>query len=261
MTTGQPGFKDHFSRHAEDYARRRPQYPQSLYDFLASLPAARDAAWDCGAGNGQASLPLSRLFRFTLATDASAPQIAQAGRLRSPGSPEGILFSVARAEAAPLRAASMDLVTVAQALHWFDFPAFFAEVRRVGRPGSVFAAWAYGYCRIDPAVDRVYLRLYEDILGTAYWPPERAHIEAGYRSIPMPFPALPAPDFTMEAEWDLGDLLGYLDTWSAVRRYRQEQGEDPLDLVREDLGRAWGESGRRRKVAWPLMMLLGRIHS
>ena len=251
-----PAFKDHFSGHASIYARARPGYPEELFDFLATLPARRDAAWDNGTGSGQAAVPLSRRFAKVVATDASASQVLVAGR----GAERGprLLYAAAAAERAPLRDASVDLITVAQALHWFDFPAFFTEVSRVARPGAALAAWAYGNCRVTQEVDAAYDRLYGEILGR-YWPPERLHIEQGYRTIPVPFPVLPAPAFDMTVEWDLAAFIAYLETWSAVQRYRKQLDRDPLESVRASLERAWGDPGTARMVTWPLTLMTAKV--
>jgi SAM-dependent methyltransferase len=249
---GGSGFKDHFSGHSRDYARARPGYPESLFDHIASLASARDAAWDCGTGTGQAARSLASRFRAVIATDASANQVSKAAR------GDRILYAAAAAERAPLRNASVDLVSVAQALHWFDFPSFFGEVRRVARPGAVFAAWCYGNCHVSPEVDGICRELYDGIVG-AYWPPERVHVEDGYASIPMPFRPLASPPFSIEVRWDLEGYLAYLETWSSVRYYRKAKGEDPLALVRDGMARAWGDPAEPRTVAWPLSLKLGRI--
>ncbi len=246
------GFKDHFSGHSGGYARARPVYPEVLFDHLASLPSGRAAVWDCGTGTGQAARSLAKRFRAVIATDASANQAGKAARA------PGIVYAAAPAERAPLRDAGMDLITVAQALHWFDFPAFFAEVRRVARPGGVFAAWCYGNCTVTQEIDRVYAELYEGIVG-GFWPPERAHVEDGYASIPMPFEPIPCPAFVMEADWDMEEFLAYLDTWSAVQYYRKAKGEDPVGLVRGEMARAWGDPGATRRIAWPLTLKVGRV--
>lgn len=249
-----PGFKDHFSGHAAAYARSRPGYPEALFDFLAGLPGGREAAWDSGTGSGQAAVPLARRFRRVIATDASPAQALRARR--SPG----VLYAAAAAERAPLRDESVDLVTVSQALHWFDFHAFFAEASRVAKHGAALAAWAYGNCRVAPEVDAVYDRLYGEVLGP-FWPPERIHVEQGYRTIGVPFPALPAPSFSMRAAWDLAAFTGYLETWSAAQRYRRKLGKDPLEPVRAALAEAWGDPASAREVTWPLILIAARIRT
>lgn len=250
---GAAGFKDHFSGHSAGYARARPLYPEALFDHLSAIAPARGTAWDCGAGSGQAAQALASRFRAVIATDASASQIAKARRT------PGVLFAAATAEQAPIRDASVDLIAVAQALHWFDVPACFAEVRRVARPGGVFAAWCYGNCGVTPAIDRAYDRLYSGLVGP-YWPPERAHIEDGYASIPFPFPPISGPVFTMEAHWDLEEFLAYLETWSAVQYYRRAEGEDPIALIRPEMASAWGDPAEVRRIAWPLTLKAGRVN-
>lgn len=242
-------FKDHFSSHAGSYARHRPRYPAALFDYLGALAPRRALAWDCAAGNGQAATALLAHFAHVVATDASAQQIAATPR----GLPLGI--AVGLAESPPLATGCADLVTVAQALHWFDLERFFGEVRRVLRQRGIFAAWSYGNCRVTPPVDAVVHELYEDIVGP-YWPPERARVEAGYRDVAMPFRRVAAPAIAMTAEWSADELLGYLGTWSAVARYRAAMQRDPLDLVAARLREAWG--GTVRPVRWPLALLVGR---
>lgn len=250
--TAPAGFKDHFSGHAAGYARARPGYPASLFAFLAAAAPSRARAWDCGAGSGQAARSLAAHFDAVVATDASAAQVAKAGPAPR------LLYAAAAAERAPLRDASVDLVTVAQALHWFDLPAFFAEAARVGRPGALLAAWCYGNNRVTPEVDRAWLRFYRDVVGP-YWPPERLLVEEGYRSIAFPFAALPAPAFAMEADWDLAEFLDYLGTWSGSQYYRKARGSDPLDEIRAEMAAAWGDAGSKRRIVWPLTLKLMRL--
>lgn len=243
-------FKDHFSSGAERYAKFRPSYPDALFEFLASLTERRECAWDCGTGNGQAAVSLARHFAAVLASDASAAQIASAQ------AHPGVHYFVAPAEASGITAGSVDLVVVAQALHWFDLGRFYDEVRRVVRPGGALAAWCYGLMSVEPAVNAVIAHLYEDILG-AYWPDERRFVDARYATLPFPFDERPAPPFAMGARWRLEDLLGYLDTWSAVKRYRESHGTDPLDLVRGELSRAWGDAADIKQVSWPIHLRVG----
>ena len=242
-------FQDHFSKQADRYTQFRPHYPAELFRFLATLPARTERAWDCGTGNGQAAVALAEFFDEVVATDPSARQIEHAcehPRVR---------YQVAPAEAVPLADGSTDLVTVAQALHWFDHPRFYDEVRRVLRPAGAIAAWGYGLAVITPEVDAVVQHLYADLLGP-YWPPERRKIEERYATIPFPFAEVPDPGFAMAAEWSLDDLLGYLGTWSSAQKYIDEHGRDPLEQVRADLTRAWGAEPVR-PVRWPLLRAPG----
>lgn len=237
-------FKDHFSKQAQGYTQFRPQYPRELFQYLASLVSRRERAWDCGTGNGQAAIALAEYFDEVIATDPSASQIAQAERHPN------VSYLVSTAEESPLNSNSVDLITVAQALHWFDLARFCNVARRVARPRGVLAAWSYGLATISPDVDRIIWRLYEDILG-AYWPTERRLIEQGYKTIALPFDEFMAPAFAMTAEWNLADLIGYLGTWSSVQKYIEQHRRDPLELVQADLTAAWGPEQSRR-IHWPL---------
>jgi SAM-dependent methyltransferase len=245
-------FKDHFSSRASDYLQFRPTYPPSLFEYLASLEPHRETAWDVGCGNGQAAVELARHFARVIATDASAQQIDNAR-------PDPrVEYRVAPAEDSGIPDGSVDLVTIAQALHWFGFDRFYREVRRVARPGAVIAAIAYGLLRITPEVDPIVEQFYVDILGS-FWPPERRFIDEGYRTIPFPFAEIVPPHLAIEKDWTFEHLTGYLETWSAVKVYRKEKGKDPLDLVLDDLRRAWGETEAVRRVVWPLHLRVGRI--
>jgi SAM-dependent methyltransferase len=246
MTT----FKDHFSGHAASYRDARPRYPRALYDWLAAQCARHALAWDAGCGNGQAAIELGERFDAVLATDPSAPQVANA--VAHPR----VTYRVEPAEQCSAGDASVDLVTVAQALHWFDFARFFAEVDRVLVPGGVFAAWSYGLMDVHPAFDAVVRELYEPVLGP-YWPPERAHVEARYETIPIPFDALAAPAFAMRARWTVDDAIAYLETWSALQRCRKATGRDPLADMDARLRAAWGHEAQR-EVVWPLVVKVSR---
>lgn len=245
-------FKDHFSTVSSEYSLFRPTYPPELFELLASVAPGLDLAWDAGCGNGQAAVGLAQYFRSVLATDASAAQIAKA----IPH--ERIDYRAAPAEESGLADGSADLVTVAQALHWFDLDRFYAEVGRVLRPDGVFAAFAYGLLSAGDALDDILHRFYHETVGP-YWPPERRHIDAGYATLPFPFAELPSPSFALEVDWNFDHLLGYLGTWSAVRNFREERSMDPLDLIRNELREAWGDTGRTRKILWPLHLRVGRV--
>lgn len=243
-------FKDHFSDHAGLYSRYRPEYPSTLFRFLAGQAKQHELAWDCATGNGQAALGLSPYFDAIIATDASTAQLENASRA------DNITYRVAPAEQSGLEDESVDLVTVAQALHWFDLDAFYAEVKRVLKPGGIIAAWSYNLLQCSPEVDTQIKRLYTEIVGP-YWPPERAHIETGYRNLPFPFDEQQAPKLIMQTNWNLEQLLGYLSTWSAAQRYLKEHGSDPLSLIEKELTEAWGDSQQRRLLRWPLKLRWG----
>lgn len=239
-------FRDHFSGVAEGYARFRPGYPAALFAWLAERAPARRLAWDCATGSGQAALGLAEHFERVVATDASAEQVA-----RAHPHPR-VDFRVAPAERSGLGDGAADLVTVAQALHWFDVPAFFAEARRVLRPGGLLAAWCYGNPALpEPALERTLAAFYDGVVGP-YWPPERRLILEGYATLDFPFREIEAPPLALEADLTLHGLAGYLRTWSATSRYVAVHGVDPVDGVVERLGADWGDPGTPRRVRWPL---------
>ncbi|HEU4592857.1 MAG TPA: class I SAM-dependent methyltransferase [Steroidobacteraceae bacterium] len=226
-----------FSTVAREYANFRPGYPAELFEWLARVAPGREVAWDCGCGSGQASTALAGQFALVHATDVSPEQIAAARphpRVR---------YSVAPAEASGLPDASVDLVTVAQALHWFDVEAFHAEARRVARPGAVLAVWNYPRpSLVDPQLDRRLLEFYTAVVGP-YWPPERRHIEANYSTLPFPFEEIPHPRFALTLRWNLEQVLGYVSSWSATARYRAARGADPVPRLRESLQPGWPADG------------------
>ena len=241
-------FKDHFSGHAGSYAAHRPGYPEELFDFIASRCPARELAWDCGTGNGQAARSLAPYFRRVVATDASAEQIAAAA-------PEaGVEFLVAPAEASALAGDSVDLITVAQALHWFNIERFFDEAKRVLKPGGILACWTYHHCSVSPEIDDIIEAVFESV--DDFWPPERKIVENRYRDIAMPFREMAAGPFSMSVPWSAAELLDYMNTWSATQRYSAEIGKDPLAPFRTTMQSEWGD--RRRMVTWPIILRVGR---
>ena len=247
-------FQDHFSRQSAKYTEFRPHYPAALFEYLASLPAGRNQAWDCGTGNGQAAVDLAPYFSAVIATDPSQRQIASA--VAHPN----VRYLIATAEDCPLADRSVDLVTVAQAVHWFDRPAFYRQVERVARPGGILAVWCYALAKITPQIDRIVWYLYEDVLGT-YWPPDRALVMEGYSTIEFPFEEITPPLFEMTAEWSLHDLIGYLGTWSSTQHYIARHGDDPVAAIAAELKSAWGSADDRRRVEWPLYLRVGRINT
>lgn len=243
---------DLFGDRADEYARRRPSYPPQLFEHLEGLVDRRDLAWDCGAGSGQTARTLALRFARVAATDTSLRQLARAGVH------ERIHRVAAAAEAAPLRDHCADLVTVSAALHWFDRPRFYAEVRRVGRPDAILAVWSYYQTRIEPAVDAVLVRFADEVVGPL-WPAEIRLNRDGYRDLDFPFERLSWPDLQAEARMRLPDLFEYMRTWSASQAWERLHGGDPVEVVREDLARAWGDPASERAVRWPLHGAVGRV--
>lgn len=244
-------FKDHFSGRAELYSRFRPTYPNELFDWIGKVTPRRDVVWDCATGSGQAAIGLARVFDRVIATDASEKQISMADPHTS------IDYRVASAYDNGLPDESVDAVTVAQAIHWFDHAQFYAEAKRTVRPDGLVVIWGYG----DPVIDNLRLdRIVHDYnRGTieSYWRSERNIILAGLRTIPFPFREIAAPSLTMEHSWTLAELCGYMRTWSATAAYAEKHGGDPVAPVEAALGEYWGEGVHT--VQWPLYVRAGRV--
>jgi SAM-dependent methyltransferase len=248
-------FPDHFSKQSREYARYRPLYPAELYEYLASLTPEHDRAWDVGTGNGQAAIGLAQHYRSIIATDPSKQQIA----LATPH--ERVTYRVATAEHSAIEDRSIDLVTVALAVHWFDLDRFYAEVQRVLRPHGVLAVWCYNLTGITPAVDAVMESYYHDVLGE-FWPPQIRWVDEHYQTLPFPFAEFAAPEFALEAMWSLNDLFGYLSSWSAAQKYKAAYGIDPLDTKRAEFDAAWSAPALgaeiNRVVRWPIYLRVGK---
>ena len=243
-------FKDYFSGNSKGYAAFRPRYPKALAAWLASKSPARNLAWDAGCGTGQLSVQLAELFARVRATDASAEQVATAEPRPN------IDYAAAPAEESGLEPASADLVTVAQAAHWFDLPGFYAEVERVAKPGALVALISYGVFRIDTHLDPLLLGFHRGTLGD-YWPAERRLVEDGYRGIAFPFREIAPPDLFIEVQWSLPDFLGYVGTWSAVKRLRDAGGEAALDRFAAAVADRWGAPEQKRRARFPIAMRVG----
>lgn len=215
-------FKDYFSTQANDYSRYRPSYPENLYEYLKTLCPQHELAWDCATGNGQAAVGLAPYFDRVIATDGSQQQINQA----IPG--KNIQYKVATAEHSSLENKSVDLITVAQALHWFNLDLFYEEVRRVAKPTAIIAVWCYPLVEcFDKKFQTMLEEFYKTTLGP-YWPPERIHCDTGYRDLAFPFSDVKTSEFFKEYTWTIEMFAGYLSTWSAVQRYKQENNKDPV---------------------------------
>lgn len=248
---------DLFSGHSTEYAKFRPTYPPELFLYLSSLVSHHKHAWDCGAGNGQAALALAPYFELVSATDLSDRQIKNA-----PLHPK-VLYRATSAEESGLESKSIDLITVAQAFHWFDQEAAFKEFWRVGKLGGVVAFWCYELAQITPEIDELVLYLYKDILG-GHWSKERKLVEEGYSKVNFPpgFFSLPPPRFFMTEEWDLNHLLGYLNTWSALQDFLKVHGKNPLEEMGPQFKAAFDLSGgpaRALPVKWELGLRVARI--
>lgn len=245
-------FKDHFSEQSDAYAAYRPCYPAALADFLAAAAPATALALECGCGSGQLSGLLAARFDRVVATDASEAQVENAEPYPN------VSYRCAPAEQSGLEADTVDLIAAAQAAHWFDLEAFYAEARRVGRPGAAIALVSYGPMKVDAVTDPVIGQFYSKTIGP-YWPPERWHVEDGYRNFPFPFDEIDPPDLAINVDWSLVDFLGYIGTWSAVHAVRKETRRDPMPAFADALSAAWGADDFVRTVRWPLAVRVGHI--
>jgi SAM-dependent methyltransferase len=254
-------FKDHFSSHADLYARARPHYPDALFDWIAAQAPARDCAWDAGCGNGQASVALAKRFQRVIATDPSEKQLRNAAahpRIDYRNEPRSLPARDGTKYQTSIHDRSVDAVTVAQALHWFELEPFLAEVRRIAKPDALFAAWCYANCSVTPAVDAMIAHLYDDVLGP-YWPPERRLVDGGYASLAIPFVPVAAPAFEMRVEWNARQLLAYLSSWSAAQRHLAATGRNAVEAMSGDLISAWGDPDQARPARWTLAVRAGRV--
>jgi hypothetical protein len=244
-------FKDHFSDHSGEYSKYRPDYPSELFKFLSTITPGHNLAWDCATGSGQAAHGLVHYFQKVIATDASEQQIKNAVHHKN------ISYKVEPAHKTTIQTESIDLITVAQALHWFEFDRFHKEAERVLKQNAIIAVWTYNLLTISPEIDLIIQYFYHNIVGE-FWPPERKFIENGYKNIPFPFHKLPSPSFRMSAKWTLRQLRGYMSTWSAVKRYRENKGSDPIESIEKKLTRLWDNGSDVMEVYWPLSILIGK---
>ena len=245
--------KDYFSRQAKEYAAFRPTYPEGLYQFIFQHVEKRSCAWDCATGNGQVALYLADHFEKVYATDVSAAQLDNAFRARN------IFYSVAPAEQAPFNNHQFDLITVAQALHWFSLPNFYDEVRRTARSGGLIAAWGYALPRIHPNIDALFMAFYKEKVGP-HWDEARKLVDNHYREISFPFDEIACPVFHISVRWTSGQFAGYLNSWSAVQKYIARHAINPVDSFMESLGSIW-DPAEVKVATFPLFLKLGRVGS
>lgn len=239
-----------FDAGGADYAAHRPDYPPELVRVLAGLAPGRRCAVDVGCGTGQLTALLAGAFDRVIGVDPSADQIAHATAA------PGVAYRVGDAAATGLPAHCADLITVAQAAHWFDLPAFYAEAARIATAGALLALITYGAPELDPAVAARFSRFYTDEIGP-YWPPERRHVDDGYARLDFPFPPVPVAVPPIERWWTLDQLTGYLQTWSAVRRAERDGAAGRVSALADDLRPVWGDGARR--MSWPITVRAGRI--
>ncbi|NUY81171.1 class I SAM-dependent methyltransferase [Flavobacterium sp. MAH-1] len=245
-------MKDNFSAQATKYAQNRPQYPQALIDYIASFAQERGKALDLATGNGQVAHKLASKFETVFATDISQKQLDQAEKASN------IIYKLERAEQTSFEDNTFDLITVAQAVHWFDFTVFYKEIYRILKPEGVFAILGYGLFSTNERADAIISHFYRDIIGP-YWDAERRYVEENYQTIPFPFKEIETITWTNDFEWTTGQLLGYLESWSATQHYKSKTGINPVDLVRGELSLVWEASDK--KVHFPLLLRVGRPYT
>ncbi|WP_148685842.1 class I SAM-dependent methyltransferase [Candidatus Nitrosocosmicus hydrocola] len=245
---------DHFSYTSREYSFSRPFYPVVLYKYLSDITLDNSIAWDCATGNGQAAIGLCKYFKKVIASDASG------GQLDYQFNRGNIDYQMFPAENADLKDESIDLVTVAQAAHWFDLDKFYKEVKRVGKRNSILAIWSYGMHKIDDDIDKISARLNVDgDLLEKYWPKETSYVKEDYKTIPFPFKEIAAPKFEMTINWSLDELVSYMQTWSAVKRFSKDKNSNPLNLIIAELEKLWGKRDIQKTVKWDINIRVGKI--
>ncbi|HEX7150280.1 MAG TPA: class I SAM-dependent methyltransferase [Thermoanaerobaculia bacterium] len=245
-------FEDHFSPQADAYARYRPRYPQALFAWLGSVIPAGELAWDAGTGNGQVAVALTEHVAHVVATDASADQIAHAVPH------ERVSYRAEPAHAVSLPASSVDLITAGAAAHWFDLEPFYREVRRVAKPGAAIALFSYGPRDLAEVLGPAVHRFQEEVLGP-FWPERIALVHDRYATLPFPFEELAVPPFMMEVQWNLDEVLQFMETWSASQRYFEQTGTRATATIVAELQREWGDPTARRRIECPIFARVGRV--
>jgi ubiquinone/menaquinone biosynthesis C-methylase UbiE len=243
-------MKDLFTKQSEAYAKFRPSYPREIFDFLVTQVRERNTAWDCATGNGQVAASLAEHFKEVYATDISEGQLSKA--IQKPN----IVYRIEAAEKSSFNDSMFDLITVAQAIHWFNFEKFYSEVKRTLKPEGIFAVIGYTLPKVDEEVDSILTHFYENTLH-GYWDDERKYIDEMYLTIPFPFHELQAPIFIAQYFWEAEQLIGFLNSWSAVQHYINKNNSNPVDLVADDLRKCWRPNSKKT-IIFPMMLRVGR---
>jgi ubiquinone/menaquinone biosynthesis C-methylase UbiE len=248
-------FKDNFSKQAEVYVKFRPTYPQELFEFLSSLNSEHKLAWDCGTGNGQSAVNLADYYENVYATDPSEEQIKNAI------THERIVYKIENAESpSSIENNSVDLITVAQAVHWFDFDKFYTQVKRVLKTDGIIAVWAYGIPTINEELDNIIRDFHDNIIGE-FWLSENKLIDKEYSTIPFPFNDIKTPEFLIKKQVTLTETLGYLRSWSATQKYIDKYKENPIDILSKKLQDYWQDIEKQKEMTWKLILKVGKIVS
>ncbi len=245
-------FNDNFSKQASIYAQYRPSYPHELYDYLSELTPTHELAWDCGTGNGQSAIHLADFYDSVYASDPSEAQITNAF------AHDRVTYKIEKAEESTLKDQSVDLVAIAQAIHWFDYDKFYAEVKRVLKKGGIIATWAYGIPSINKELDVLIKHFHQKTVGP-YWPIETRSIDQEYTTIPFPFREIEPPEFYIRKRFKMEDLLGHLLSWSATQRFIEQVGHNPIDQLRLEVEKIWGNPQLVKDAVWKIYLRVGKI--
>ncbi len=244
-------MKDYFSTQSDKYAKYRPTYPADFFDYLNSIVQNKQNAWDCGTGNGQVAYELTKTFNHVFATDISQSQIDNAIKA------DNISYSVQQAEKTNFDNGLFDLIVVAQAIHWFDFDKFYTEVNRTTKENSLLCVVGYGKLEISQQIDNVIVDFYDNVIGN-YWDKERKYIDHNYKTIPFPFNEIQTPNFVITQSWTLEHLIGYLNTWSAVKHFIKQNNFNPIEKLQKEIEQFW-DIGQTKQIHFPLLLRIGRI--
>ena len=245
-------FKDYFSVQAKEYSKYRPKYPAELFEYLSSIVNDHNLAWDCATGNGQAAIGLAPYFNKIIATDGSVSQIEHAEKHPK------IDYKVALAEKSGLESSSVDLITVATAIHWLNTDKFYPEANRILKKGGVIAVWIYSGNAMDPEVDKIFGKYFYNIVES-YWPVEAKNAWDFEKSVKFPFDKINTPDFKIELMWNLHEYLNYLYTWSSTQNYIKKTGKNPIETGFNHFKKVWGDENSKKKISWDLKMKIGRV--
>lgn len=243
--------KDNFSGNSDQYALFRPEYPPILVEYICGLVRDPKTAWDCGTGNGQLAKLLSGKFSKVIATDLSQDQIKNAFQAKN------IEYHTQTAESADFGVQKFDLITVAQAIHWFDFEKFFDVVRKHAHQETIFAVIGYGRVKINPEIDSILDKFYFEVIGS-YWDKERRYVDDEYKSIPFPFDEINAPAFTIDLEWNIHHFEGYINTWSAVKHFVKANGYNPVEGLIGEIRDFW-KPNEVKQVCFPILLRIGKV--
>jgi SAM-dependent methyltransferase len=242
-------MKDNFSIHSDNYKKYRPNYPSDFYKYLNSILPSKIKAWDCGTGNGQVAFELAKTFNSVFATDISHSQIDNAIQ------GDNIFYSIQPAEKTNFEAQQFDLIIIAQAIHWFDFDKFYKEVRRTAKDNALICVIGYGRLQVSKKIDALITKFYKNTIGI-YWDEERKYIDQNYQTIPFPFDEIEVPKFTNSLYWTFEHLMGYINTWSAVKHFIKKNGFNPTDKLRLQIEEQWGFE-IKREINFPLLLRIG----